>query len=122
MSDLNDLPKLLDVHRAAALLGLKPCTIRRERLRGHLGFIKIGARIFYTEELIKEYLEKQKIPACASAPELENQAKLEITGSANVQAAMAPTMHGTAHGMIKEADRHAESALAQQIFKRRAAL
>ena len=121
MSDPNDLPKLLNVHRAAELLGVKPCTIRRERLRGHLGFIKIGARIFYTEELIKEYLDNHKIAACASAPELQSQAKLEITGSANVQAAMAPMMHGTAHGMIKEADRHAESALAQQIFKRRAA-
>lgn len=121
MDNANCLPKLLDVRRAAELIGVKPCTIRRERLRGHLGFIKIGARIFYTEKLIKEYLEKQKVPACASGPEFQSQGKLEITGSASIQAAKARTMRGTEHGTTKEAARLAEQALAQQIFRRRAA-
>ena len=120
MGDCNCLPKLLDVRRAAELIGVKPCTIRQERLRGRLGFIKIGARIFYTEELIKEYLDKQKVAACESDPTAQSPAKSEITGSAKDLAAKAPKMRGTAPGTIKEADRLAEQALAQRIFKRRA--
>jgi len=120
MDNPNGLPRLLDVRLAAELMGVKPCTIRQERLRGRLGFIKIGARIFYTEELLKEYLEKQKVMACERDPTAQSPVKSGIIGSANGRVARAAKMHGTAPGTIKEADRLAEQALAQQIFKRRA--
>ena len=120
MDNPNGLPRLLNVRRAAELIGVKPCTIRQERLRGRLGFIKIGARIFYTEELLKEYIEKQKVTACACDPTAQSRVKSGITGSANDLAARAPKMRGTAPGTIKEADRLAEQVLAQRIFKRRA--
>ncbi len=32
--------------------------MRGERVRGRLGYIRIGVRIFYTPELIAEYLER----------------------------------------------------------------
>jgi hypothetical protein len=120
MDNLNGLPRLLNVRRAAELVGVKPCTIRQERLRGRLGFIKIGARIFYTEELLKEYIENQKVTAGACDPTAQSRVKSGIIGSANDLAARAPKMRGTAPGTIKEADRLAEQVLAQQIFKRRA--
>jgi len=120
MDNPNGLPRLLNVHRAAELVGVKPCTIRQERLRGRLGFIKIGARIFYTEELLKEYIEQQKVTACACDPTAQSRVKSGITGSAKDPAARAPKMRGTAPGTIKEADRLAEQVLAQRIFKRRA--
>jgi hypothetical protein len=120
MGDYNCLPKLLDVRRAAEMIGVKPCTIRQERLRGRLGYIKIGARIFYTEELIQEYLDNQKVTACVSEPAAQSPAKSAITGSAKDLAAKASRMRGTAPGTTKGADRLAEQALAQQIFKRRA--
>ena len=118
MDNLNGLPRLLNVRRAAELVGVKPCTIRQERLRGRLGFIKIGARIFYTEQLLKEYIEKQKVTACACDPTAQSRVKSGITGSANDLAARAPKMRGAEPSTTSVADRPAVSALAQQIFKR----
>jgi len=54
--------RLLSECEVADLLRVKPCTVRNERVRGKLGFIRIGARIFYTPEQVTEYLENQTMP------------------------------------------------------------
>lgn len=120
MQDQPSLPKLLNVRQAAELMSVKPCTVRQERVRGRLGFIQIGARIFYTHELIGDYLERQKVAACAYDPRNQGPDKLETTGSANGLVGKDYKMHGIEPGTIKGLDKRAESALAQQIFKRRA--
>ena len=119
MDGASGLPKLLDVHRAAELMSVKPCTVRQERVRGRLGFIRIGARIFYTEELIREYLERQRVPACAFGPEPQNQDKLATTGSANGQTEAGQTMPGIEPGTTKEAAKRAALASARRTFTRR---
>ena len=122
MDNLNGLPRLLNVRRAAELVGVKPCTTSgKKRLRGRLGFIKIGARIFLHRAIAQRIYRKTKgysMRVCD--PTAQSRVKSGITGSANVLAARAPKMRGTAAGTIKEADRLAEQVLAQQIFKRRA--
>ena len=114
----NDLPQLLTEHEAAAVLRVKSSTVRAERLRSKLGFVRIGARIFYTPEQLAEYLERQTVPACASN-ETTTQVRSENTGSASIQSEAASATPGAAHGTTAVLDRHVVSALAHQTFKRR---
>jgi integrase len=58
------LPTLLNESETAQLLRVKRATVRAERLRGRLGFTRIGARIFYTRQQIAGYLEGRSVPAC----------------------------------------------------------
>ena len=120
MQDPRSLLKLLNGCQVAELMGVKPCTVRQERIRGKLGFIKIGARILYTEEIIREYFEKQRVAACAYDPKCPDPDRSEITGLASDGGDRAQTMRGIAPGTTSGLDKQAESALAQQIFKRRA--
>ena len=75
-----ELPELLTVRQAAELLHIKPCTVRNERLRGKLGFIKIGAKFFYTRQQIADYLARQEVVACVSPHENPSPARSETTG------------------------------------------
>jgi hypothetical protein len=43
-------------------LRVKPTTIRGERIKGKLGYMRIGLRIFYTPQQIADYLERQTFP------------------------------------------------------------
>src|SRR6185437_1543962 len=109
---------LLNDREAAELLRVKPCTVRNERIRGKLAFVQIGARIFYTADQIAQYLERQKVSACESVRPSPSPDKSEPTGSARSRYAPPMTMSGAALGTTAGLDRHAVSALAQQIFKR----
>lgn len=114
------ISQLFDEGETARLLRVKTCTVRNERKRGKLGFTQIGARIFYSEEQIKDYLESQKVSACTSAN--RSPVKSEISGLAKSPAAKAPTMRGAGHGTMASPDRHVISALARQTFTRPARL
>jgi len=57
------LPKLYTDDEAAVFLRVKPCTVRNLRIRGQLGYVMIGRRVFYTHEHLVEYLERQKVSA-----------------------------------------------------------
>jgi hypothetical protein len=112
------IPQLLDEREAAQLLRVKPCTVRNERVRGKLGFTPVGARIFYSIDQINEYLETQKVTACANVS--QNRAKSGITGSPKNLTAKGKTMRGAAHGTMQNLDRSVVSALARQTFMRQA--
>jgi hypothetical protein len=102
-------PVLLNDREAAELLRVKPCTVRNERVRKKLSFIRVGRRIFYSPEQIAAYVERQKVEACANAN--ENQDKL---------AAGQPTRGVAPRGTTPKIDKHIVSALAQRTFKKRA--
>src|SRR5437764_185391 len=100
------IPALLDENQAAEILRVKPCTVRNERVRGKLGFTKVGKRIFYTAEQLTRYLQIQSVEACVSETAIPSQspARSVPTGSARSPAAMAPPMRGAARGTITESD------------------
>ena len=113
---------LFDEQQVAELLRVKCCTVRNERVRGNLAFIRVGRRIFYTQKQISDYLERQSVQACVDSYQRQNpgQARSEIIGSARNPAATRTRTPGAGPGMTNVQDKHAVSALAQQIFKRRA--
>lgn len=59
------LPRLLDELNVATALHCSVATVKRERQRGRLGFTRIGGRIPYTEDQIRQYLLNQcEEPSC----------------------------------------------------------
>jgi hypothetical protein len=106
--------KLLNDHEAGELLRVKPCTIRNERVRGKLGYTRVGARIFYTVEQINEYLERQKVAACAKDD--SNPGKSESSGPArNPDVSRAATL-GALRGTTSRHDRLGAKALLQRTL------
>jgi len=91
------VPPLFDERKTAELLHVKTCTVRNERIRGKLGFTRIGKRIFYTQEQISEYLQRQSVQACASAihNRIRNPDRSEAIGSAR-----SPIATGEALGIV----------------------
>ena len=63
---------LLNDREAARVLRVRPCTVRNERLRGKLGYIRVGGRIFYTREQITEYLDQQRVAACVDISKIQD--------------------------------------------------
>src|SRR5688572_26695843 len=88
------LPALLDGKDAARLLHVRPSLVRAERLRGRLAYVRIGARIFYTPQLLADYLERQTVPACPNSETA--QVRSEATGSARSPGEVGSTKPGTA--------------------------
>lgn len=113
-----ELPDLLSVRQAAEILHVKPCTVRNERLRGKLGFVKIGMRIFYTRRNIVDYLERQQVTPCAENQTEPDSVSSGTIGSARIQPAPRRPTHGAEHGTIPEASKRAARALVQQIFSK----
>jgi hypothetical protein len=113
---------LFDEQQVAELLRVKSCTVRNERVRGKLAFTRVGKRIFYTQKQVSEYLERQSVQACVDGYQTETQSRdrSETTGSAKSQAGRVERTRGIEHGTTKQPGKRVVSALAQQIFKRRA--
>ena len=109
------IPQLLTEREAAQLLRVKSPTIRAERIRGTLGFVRIGGRIFYTPRQLTEYLERQTVPAYRINETA--QVRSEATGSARSRDETAPTNTTAAPGTTSAHARRAVSALARQIFR-----
>ena len=110
-----DLPKLLTEREAAQALRVKPPTVRAERIRGVLSFVKVGARIFYTPQQLAEYLQRKTVTAWASSETA--QVRSEATGSARSPGETASTKISTAPGTTSAHARRAVSALARQTFR-----
>lgn len=111
---------LLDENEAAAILRVKPCTVRNERVRGKLGFTKIGKRVFYTAEQLHSYLQTQSVQPCVGAIPPPSPAKSVTIGSPKIPIALERATRGAELGTIDQAARHAVLALAQQTFRRQA--
>jgi hypothetical protein len=113
---------LFDEQQVAEVLRVKSCTVRNERVRGKLAFTRVGKRIFYTQKQISDYLERQSVQACLDGypTETRGRAKSEATGSARNRAAKRTRTLGAEPGTTQVPGKHPVSALAQQIFKRRA--
>ena len=88
-------------------------TVRRERKRQRLGHVKVGRRIFVTENQLSEYLENQRIDPCHESAE-NTRAKSVNTGS---QSGL-PARHGAGPGSISAKDRQAAHLLAQATFRK----
>jgi excisionase family DNA binding protein len=48
--------KLLSVREAAAFLGLKPSTVYKYRLYGAVPYVKIGARVLFDPERLRQWI------------------------------------------------------------------
>lgn len=105
-------PRLLFEEEVAELLGVSVDTVRRERKRGRLGFIKIGGRIRYAEDQVLAYLENQREDPCAK----KGLARSADTGSASDP--MADQRHGTEPGSMPRLDRRVAFLSAQAILSK----
>ncbi|WP_256889735.1 helix-turn-helix domain-containing protein [Acidomonas methanolica] len=92
---------------AASRLGISSITLRRERVEGRIGYLKIRSRVRYTDFHLIDYLARnERCPTTRS--ELEN------TFSESVQI----RNHGVRAGTILVQDRQNEHLLAQQFFRK----
>lgn len=46
-------------------LDLHPATLARARSRGHLGFLRVGDKVYYSREHIEQWLARNERPAAA---------------------------------------------------------
>lgn len=67
MTDKIQLPKLFTQDQVAAMLGLHPETVARERRRKRLGYIHVGRNIRIREDQLAAYLNRGE--GCASTSE-----------------------------------------------------
>jgi excisionase family DNA binding protein len=106
------IPRRFTDHQAAEELGVSVDTIRRERRRGKLGYLRIGRRVFITEAHLLAYLERQSVEPCH-----ENKNDLprsEASGSVGERTASI----GAAPGSTAMPDRLAAHRLAQLTFSK----
>jgi excisionase family DNA binding protein len=109
VTQVAELPRRYTEQQVADMLEVSVDTVRRERHRGKLGYLRIGRRIFITENHVRDYLERQSVEPCPSESALPKSAAI---GSAN-----APIpMPGAEPGLTPLPDRHAASRLAQATF------
>jgi hypothetical protein len=103
------LPRRFTDQQVAAELDVSVDTVRRERWRGHLGYLRVGRRIFITEDHLRDYLARQSVEPCPRSSATE---KSPDTGSAGDRI----VMHGAGPGSIQLLDRHVAHRLAQATF------
>ena len=90
-------------------------TLRRRRREGAIGFLKLGAHIFYTPSDIAAYLERNhQCPAEQPTP-----ASAASSSAISGSRVAARPVHGVEPGSTGAADRLAEYHLAQRILRRR---
>lgn len=114
------LPTLFDERKAALLLHVKPCTVRNERVRGKLGYVRVGRQIFYTEEHIRQYLLQHSVSAVQKPSNGSNSVPLSRDNNEPMSnPGMKDIRRENRSDATSAADRRAASALAAEIFKRR---
>lgn len=103
------LLRLLDELNVATALHCSVATVKRERQRGRLGFTRIGGRIRYTEDQIRQYLLNQsEEPSCQ---------KTGSDKSGNIGfPSRDEALSGVEPGSTKEPDRLGAHRLAQRIL------
>lgn len=55
------LEELLDIDRAAKVLGIRPKTLRHHVLRRRIDYVKIGARVLFRPDTLWEFIERNTI-------------------------------------------------------------
>lgn len=55
------LEELLDVNRAAKVLGIRPKTLRHHVLRRRIDYVKIGGRVLFRPDTLWEFIERNTI-------------------------------------------------------------
>ena len=113
------IPALLNEREAAHILRVKPCTVRNERIRGKLGYTKVGAQFFYKSVHLSQYLDEQEVLPCAFSD--SNPDRSATTGRAKSRGESGMVILGALPRMTSVPDRHVAKALAQQTFKKHAA-
>lgn len=100
-------PRLMSEKEAAKRLEISPDTLRRLRFRRLIGYYDMG-RPRYTEKNLSDYLSHIEVLPCQN-----ESSKLENTGLASGQTALA----GAAHGSMPKHDRRAEHHSALMTLK-----
>lgn len=108
-----ELPKLFSEREFAKYLGVSVDTVRRERCRGNLGYLRIGFRVFYTAEHALDYFNRHEVQPCKRND--PNTPDKSATIGFRREATARP---GAEPGSITMIDRHAAHLLAQQTFRR----
>jgi hypothetical protein len=78
-----ELDSLLDEREVAKLLRISRYTVRNERLRGKIGYIQVGSKIFYDRSQVADYLRAWWLPPCLN-PQKTGRDKWGFTGSPSV--------------------------------------
>jgi hypothetical protein len=60
---------LLTERQVAEQLHVKPCTVRNERLRGTISYVRVGCRFYYTQEYIDDYIREHTTHAVSQPSE-----------------------------------------------------
>jgi hypothetical protein len=120
MGEAAFLPDLWTAERAASELrerGVKitATTLTELRKDGKLGSIQVGARHYYTAEIIVEYLDQNRVSPCPR-PARNVSTRSETTGFPSTPSD--PTASGAEHGTIDLDARRAATALGRATFKR----
>lgn len=55
------LEELLDINRAAKVLGIRPKTLRHHVLRRHIDYVKIVGRVLFRQDTLWEFIERNTI-------------------------------------------------------------
>ncbi len=63
------LVPLLDLHAAAALLGVSPETLRKWAARGRVASVKLGARLLFSQTALEEWVAARTRHARKPVPE-----------------------------------------------------
>lgn len=63
ISSTRTLEELLDVNRAAKVLGIRPKTLRHHVLRRRIDYVKIGGRVLFRPDTLWEFIERNTIRA-----------------------------------------------------------
>jgi len=58
-----DLEKLLSIKDVLTYLHIGRTTLHRMMTTGKIGFIKVGKKVFFTEEHIQTFIRKATVPA-----------------------------------------------------------
>lgn len=111
-------PALMTEEEVAGVLRIKVCTVRNERKRKRLEFIRVGSRVRISKIQFRNYLQRQSAQVCET--ELPVPIKSENTGSARSRGAKAPMILGAVRPTTNTLDKRVMSALARQTFKKHA--
>lgn len=108
---------LLTEEQVATMLRCSVKTVRRERERKRLGFVKLGGRVFVAPDQVEAYIRNSRIDPC---PNKNDSEKSTGSGSPGTQPTRAVPARSTALGTTPRDDKLAAQSfnLAQQIFKR----
>ncbi|WP_420798720.1 helix-turn-helix domain-containing protein [Nitratireductor pacificus] len=95
---------------AAKALGVSNDTLQRMRKRGDIGYLKVGGRYRYTEQILLEYIESRTVKACAKSE--SGSEKLPGTGSLSARV----RRDGTRPGSTPLPDKQSAFRSAQRTF------